>query len=227
MERERGGVPYSRSAAVYDLIYGGKDYRGESEQIGEAILQRNPDAHSLLEVACGTGLFLEQFGNRFDVAGVDRSESMLAVARERLPGVPFWRADMRDFRLADRFDAVACLFSSIGYMTERPDLERALANMAHHLEPGGVLVVDGWLRPDAIDPAAMDGGYVMAEAWATPDISVSRTGINHYQDGKTAMQMNYLIARRWGGVEHFTEHHVLGVFDDDGYVRSMGAAGLS
>ena len=42
---------------------------------------------------------------------------MLGIARHRLPGVPLHLADMRDFDLPERFDAVTCLFSSIGYLT--------------------------------------------------------------------------------------------------------------
>jgi SAM-dependent methyltransferase len=40
---------------------------------------------SLLEVGCGTGVFLEHlYQTGFDVTGVDRSESMAAAARQRL-----------------------------------------------------------------------------------------------------------------------------------------------
>lgn len=56
---------------------------------------------------------------------------------------------MRSFDLGRRFDAVTCLFRSIGYMPTVEDLSAAVATMARHLVDGGVLVVDGWVRPDA------------------------------------------------------------------------------
>ena len=56
---------------------------------------------------------------------------------------------MRTFRHADRFDVVTSLFSAIGYMTTVEDLHLAVRNMAAHLTEGGVLVVEGWVEPDA------------------------------------------------------------------------------
>ncbi len=46
-------------------------------------------------------------------------------------------------------DAVVCLFSSIGYMGSTDELDRAITTMTRHLDRGGCLIVDGWVRPDA------------------------------------------------------------------------------
>jgi SAM-dependent methyltransferase len=73
---------------------------------------------------------------------------MLGVARERLPNVPLHEGDMADFELGKRFDAVVCMFSSIGYVRSEERLRSAIAAMARHLEPGGVLVVEPWLSPE-------------------------------------------------------------------------------
>jgi SAM-dependent methyltransferase len=52
---------------------------------------------------------------------------------------------METFDIDERFDAVVCLFSSIGYTS---DLPGAMSSMARHLNPGGVHIVEPWLRPD-------------------------------------------------------------------------------
>ena len=76
---------------------------------------------------------------------------------------------MRSFELGRRFDAVTCLFSAIGYMLRRDDLDAAMATMARHLEPGGVLVVEPWFHPDGwID------GHVGADTANGPGIAVAR-----------------------------------------------------
>ena len=65
-------------------------------------------------VACGTGLHLEHLRKDYEVEGLDISEEMLTVARDRLPGVPLHVADMAD--LGTCFDAITCLASSISHM---------------------------------------------------------------------------------------------------------------
>ena len=130
---------FDRSAHVYDLLYPFKDYGAEARDLVELIGARNPSATSLLDVACGTGRHLELLRASFpDVAGVDLDEGLLAIAQERLPDVPLTRADMRTVDLGRTFDAVTCLFSSVGYLRDADELERAVGRMAAHLAPGGV-----------------------------------------------------------------------------------------
>src|SRR5436309_7679109 len=141
---------FERSARVYDLLYAFKDYDAESRDLVSLIRERDAGAASLLDVACGTGKHLELLRSTFhDVAGVDLDAGLLTVARERLPDVPFTHADMRAFDLGRTFDVVTCLFSSVGYLRDDEELVQAIGRMAAHLTPGGVLVVDGWVRPDA------------------------------------------------------------------------------
>ena len=78
---------------------------------------------------------------------------------------------MRTFRHADRFDVVTSLFSAIGYMTTIDDLHLAVRNMAAHLTEGGVLIVEGWVEPDAWEGSrassqAVVGDEVVA-AWSS------------------------------------------------------------
>src|SRR5687768_10017592 len=126
----------------------GKDYAAESAEVADLVLRRRPAARTLLDVACGTGGHLEHLRHRFTVTGFERSRHMAALCREKVPGVEIHEGDMRRFDLGVTFDAVTCLFSSIGYMTSTDDLDRAIAAMVAHLTPGGVLVIDPWFFPD-------------------------------------------------------------------------------
>src|SRR5688500_10199856 len=128
---------FSKSAEFYDALYSWKDYPAEAERIRAVVSERAPSAASLLDVACGTGHHLSHLRSWYSVEGVDVEPSLLAVAKERLPGVPFHLGDMRTFNLGRRFDVVTCLFSSIGYMQTPEDLLHALVNMAGHLAPDG------------------------------------------------------------------------------------------
>ena len=55
---------------------------------------------------------------------------MLEQAQQRVPGAPLTVADMRSLRLARRFDAIICLFSSIGYMRSTAELGQTVEAMA-------------------------------------------------------------------------------------------------
>ncbi|MGD1877137.1 MAG: class I SAM-dependent methyltransferase [Kiloniellaceae bacterium] len=96
----------------------------------------------LLDVACGTGVVAREALRRgAQVAGLDRNDGMLAVARRLAPAVD-WRdglAERIPFE-ADRFDAVTCQFGLMFF----EDRTAALREMARVVKPGGRLVVATW-----------------------------------------------------------------------------------
>ena len=140
---------FTESAAWYDRFQAGKDYAGEARRITSLIRQHQPRARTLLDVACGTGLHLRHFCETFTCHGLDLDDGLLDVARHRLPSVPLTRADMTAFNLGEQFDAVTCLFSSIGYTATTEQLHAAIRAMARHLSPGGVLIIEPWILPGA------------------------------------------------------------------------------
>lgn len=144
---------YRQSAEWYDRIYShiGKDYRAEADVVDGIIRARCPSANSLLDVGCGTGLHLEHFASMYDdVVGLDLDTGFVVRAQKR--GCNAVVGDMRSFNLDRKFDAVTCLFSAVGHVGEADDLDAAIACMAAHLVPGGVLVVEPWiLSEDWID----------------------------------------------------------------------------
>src|SRR5690606_27101074 len=73
----------------------------------------------VLDLACGWGRHSHALAETgLDVVGVDRSTELLREASSgSLGGGPWWIcADLRDLPLSDgTFEAVVCLFSSLGY----------------------------------------------------------------------------------------------------------------
>jgi SAM-dependent methyltransferase len=217
-----GAAPYARAADAYDLIYDGigKDYEAESRDVAAAVRARHPGARSLLDVACGTGGHLVHLGAAFEeVAGVELSEAMAARARRRLPGVAVHAGDMRSFDLGRPFDAVVCLFSSIGYTRTPEDLERALRRMVSHLVPGGVLVVDGWYEPDA-----WRTGYVSSDAARDDARAVARVSRSLRVGRTSVLDQTWLIATA-EGVDTVVERHELGLFTAAEVEAALTAAG--
>ena len=215
---------FEHSARVYDLLYSFKDYEAEALDLTTLVRERNPGAASLLDVACGTGKHLELLRATFpDVAGVDLDDGLLAVAHERLPDVPLTRGDMRTFDLGRTFDAVTCLFSSVGYLRDDEELAAAIGRMAAHLSPGGVLVVDGWIRPDAWWP----GTNVQGLAETSDGVAAARVARTWRDGDRTILDMRYLIATAEDGFEQQQEVHELTLFSDEAYRAAFDAASLT
>ena len=213
---------FSRSARLYDAIYASlRDYRRQAAELDRLIQERRPGARTLLDVACGTGAHLEHLSGRYEVEGLDLDPEMLAVARERLPQARFHEADMADFDLGRRFDAVVCMFSSIGYVRTEARLRAAVAAMARHLEPGGVLIVEPWLAPDAWREGHVGGVFV-----DEPELKIARVNVAERQGDLSTVDFHYLVATP-AGVEHFTELHELGLFTLDQHLEAFRAAALA
>ena len=212
---------FTRSARIYDAIYASvRDYPREAAQLDEMIQARRPGARKLLDVACGTAAHLEHLAGTYEVEGLDLDAGMLAVARERLPDVPFHDADMASFDLGRRFDAVVCMFSSIGYVQTEERLRSAIASMARHLEPAGVLVVEPWLSPDRWKDGRVGGVFV-----DEPELKIARMNVAASRGTTSIVDFHYLVATS-DGVEHFTELHELGLFTVEQQLDAFRAAGL-
>ncbi|MHB8612399.1 MAG: class I SAM-dependent methyltransferase [Candidatus Dormibacteraceae bacterium] len=216
---------YGKSARIYDLLYVGtgiKDYKAETADLRRVIEESNPTARTLLDVACGTGAHLAELRRRYEVEGVDLSHAMLAIARGSVPGIPLHQADMRTLDLGRTFDVVICLFSSIGYVTGPGELQSTVARLAAHLAPGGVLILDGWIRPDAW----RDGFRPEPEIARDDEVLVVRLASSRRDGLITELDMHHLV-QTTEGVDYFKEHHRLALTPTSDYVAAVERAGLT
>lgn len=211
-------------ASVYHRFYRerrGKDYASEVAELAGLIRERMPDASSLLDVACGTGSHLEHFAGEFDeVAGLELSEAMLALARPRLQGIPLHQGDMRDFSLGRRFTAVTCMFSSIGYLSGSAQLDSALSCCARHLVPGGVLVIEPWWFPETF----LDG-YVAGDVVTVEGQTIARVSHSVRDGHMTRMEIHWVVADATNGPRHLVQQHELTLFEREQYEKAFAQAG--
>lgn len=215
---------YERSVEVYDLLYEQLvDYDANAARVVELIRERHPQAATLLEVASGTGAYLERFNRSFEVVGLDRSPAMLERAIDKLPGVEMVEGDMTGFDLGRRFDAVVCLFSSIAYVQTLEGLSSTMASFARHLNPGGVVVLEPWFPADK-----WDDGYVGAMVARSDDMAVARSSTSIRIDGRrVVMYFGFAVAYPDGRVDTYVEEHSTGQFTVDEHLEAFAAAGLA
>jgi len=210
--------------AVYDAIcdsYSSKDYESESKHLMHLIRRhKRSNGRSLLEVPCGTGRHLHYLKAWFDVEGLDINPKMLALARKRNPGIRFHRGNMLTFKLPERFDAVTCLYSAIGYMTTVTQLRRAVKNMSFHLKAGGVLMVEPW-----ITPREFKCGSLHAVLVNQPKLKLVRIGRSSARGRTSIINFHYLVATQ-KTARYFSQSNKLGLFTHAEYLASFQSACL-
>jgi SAM-dependent methyltransferase len=231
--------PYSHpgSAQVYDAVYAEHHpYAGGAAKVLEVVRQagdgRDPTSMSLLDVGCGTGRHLELLAGEFgSVAGVDLSEVQLAAAAERLgPGIPLYHGDMLALGsvVGDRpragqaptFDVILCLHSSIAYLASAGELTTAIGEMARLLAPGGMLIIEPWLRPDTYRSFGVITYFI-----DRPDLKVARMCVSDREGDVSVLDMHHLVGRP-EGIEHYVEAHRLRMFSEAEFDRAFRVAGV-
>lgn len=215
---------FSESTDLYDLVYRQfKDYEEESRRISDLLGRVHPEATTVLDVACGTGeharILAREHGYRVD--GLDLEPEFVRLAQEKHPDGRFVCGDMSGFDLGKRYDAVLCLFSSIGYVRTLENVERTLRRFREHLAAGGVVVVEPWIEPDA-----WQSGSVFMHTAEDEDVTVCRMSHSTRRGSISVLEFHYLIGRG-EGIEHATEIHELGLFTREELERCFAAAGFT
>ena len=161
------------SGDVYDSTYERRAAAGENVH-GEADFVERFAPASVLDAGCGTGRVGRELARRgLDVVGVDLDSSMLATARRKAPLVDWRLADLATVDLAGSFD-VAVMAGNVMIFLAPGSEQAVVANVARHLNPGGLLIAGFQIIPDRLtieryDEIASLAGLALAERWSTWD----------------------------------------------------------
>ena len=211
---------YSRLAGVYDDIVVDPCHDRWASFLHERWRADPVGVRSVLDLCCGTGLLAGELTARgYRVVGVDASDAMLALARERLGlEVTFHRMTLPDLALDGVFDAAVCTFDGLNYLTA-DELRSTFAAVALHLRPGGWLVFD--LHTDAMMDFTVANPTVAGRA-AGNDFVISSVVDARARTCDTRIE---LTRPRHG--DPFTEQHRQ-YFHTDAVVRTaLGDAGFA
>jgi len=93
-----------------------------------------------LDVGCGcTGRFIDLLiAEGFEPEGLDVSEKMIALARQRHPGVVFHHQDICEWRAQEKYDFITAWDSIWHIPLERQ--EKVITALVSCLNPGGVFI---------------------------------------------------------------------------------------
>jgi SAM-dependent methyltransferase len=215
---------FTESAELYDLIYSGfKDYAAEAARLAELLRSLDPACRTVLDVGCGSGEHarLLATAHGFAVDGIDLDPAFVRIARAKHPAGRFAEADMSAFHLTRRYDAILCLFGSIGYARTLDRLGGALRCFREHVHGHGVLVVEPWFAP-----GALAAGRHSERTAERPGVRVRRVGTTEIEGRISRLHFAYTIETA-DGTRDATETHELGLFTLEEMRAAFAAAGWS
>jgi SAM-dependent methyltransferase len=212
---------YNELARYYDYVYDWKDYAADVRRLEDLISQyKRSSGNTLLDIGCGTGSHLKLLEGTFSCTGIDVSEPMLEIAREKLKRTTLIQDDMLTFDLGRGFDVAVSLFSTIGYANTIDELTAVAGRISAHLVDGGITVIEPWLRKEDIKPS-----YVGMNTYDSEELRISRMGRLVIEEDISIFEAHYLIAEG-GEVRYLVDSHRLGLFGEDDIVGCLEAAGL-
>ena len=139
-------MAYNEFASFYDEFNGEADYDALYSQIHAKLEAHGIHDGIVADLGCGTGeltLMLTQAG--YDMIGIDQSEEMLCVVRDKaeqlgLSGrLLLLRQDLLKLDLYGTIRAAVSTFDTFNHI---PDLDTAIANAGFFMEKGGVFLFD-------------------------------------------------------------------------------------
>lgn len=138
---------YSEFAFVYDRLMSDVDYKARADYLLKLFLKFDRKPALLLDVACGTGAFSNEFADMgMEVIGADPSAEMLSVAREntadRGNSILFLCQKAEELDLYGTVDGAVCCLDSLNHITDYNDLCRAVSRVSLFLEKDRLFIFD-------------------------------------------------------------------------------------
>ncbi|MFW5689771.1 MAG: SAM-dependent methyltransferase [Spirochaetota bacterium] len=131
-----------------------------------AHLGRDPEGVRLLDLACGPGLYAEQFAARgVVVTGIDFSSVSIKHARKQAKQqgleIEYREEDLTEARLGGPYDVVTLIYGEFCTFSER-ERRDLLNRIRESLAPGGMLVLDVFTDAYVKRNRSQDEWYVSA-----------------------------------------------------------------
>lgn len=196
-------------ALLYDALYEDQDFDADLEDILSSVNDYGQPTISkkyLIDVGCGTGNHLTKLVPHFNLTGVDLSESMLDICKSKVPNVPLYQGNARDFTTDRKFDVAIMMSAVLGYQHANSDVKTTINNIKKHLNPQGLFIFDVW-----------HGNTVLKESPSVRVKDISVNGISILRSVKPTLLEDINICKceyTWFSYEsgkftkHMESHHI-------------------
>jgi len=133
-------------SAEYELLGYPHTEIGDCDFLEDVFTTFGHKVKDVLDIACGTGRHAIEMAKRgYAVTGIDISENMLRVAKEKASDqtlqIEFMQKDMSKLDLDEGFDAAYSLFNSLSLITRNTNLIGFMNGVHRSLRKDGLLIV--------------------------------------------------------------------------------------
>ena len=175
-----------KMAAIFDAMYQTFiDYDEEYQFYNHLIKENN--CKTILEIGSGTGNLARRFQkNNQEYIGLDYSQSMIAIAKERNKNCTFIHGDMRQFELEKPVDSILITGRSTSYLTTNEDVNSTFESIYKNFTEDGILIFD-FIDANRFIPFTKENQVIIHKA--------EYDGILYYRDSnwKTTSSENFML----------------------------------
>ncbi len=214
---------YTDLAWIWPVMSPPEDYIEEAEYFASLIEKyaKSP-VKTVLNLGCGGGHVDKTLKAHYRITGVDKSETMLELARKLNPEAEYFQGDMRNVRLGRLFDAVV-VHDAISYMLSEDDLRAVFETAYAHLKPGGL-----FLTVVEETPEAFKQNKILHYSHADNGLEV--TSVEYYYDPNvrdTTYDITFIyLIRQNNKLRVEVDNHVCGIFPMAVWHRALADAGF-
>lgn len=154
-----------KQAKYYEIAFGFVDQKKQADLFEEFIKKLSKRrVESVLDIACGTALQLEEMASRgYKTLGLDASSEMLNYVKskslEKGLEIKIIKADMNNFKLKQKVDFAYIMMGSIIYAKNNELFLSHLNSVADTLNSGGLYLIENLV----IDWA--DSAFLKPQSW--------------------------------------------------------------
>lgn len=222
-----GSALYETLARVYDMSGQSRFSLKMVSYMLEILALRRAKPRKIVDLACGTGAAAVALARRkFDVAGVDGSQAMLARAQARAArwkvAVDWRQQSLTALDLPGGYDLATCFFDSLNHLTDPAELRQALYGVRRILAPGGLFFFD------------MNTRYALEKVWN--NVSDSHLDVDYARfwkarfDAETqlgTLETTYFVHDEADLFRRVEATHVARGYDPDEVVAGLKEAGFT
>ncbi|HRH23196.1 MAG TPA: bifunctional class I SAM-dependent methyltransferase/NUDIX hydrolase [Candidatus Magasanikbacteria bacterium] len=100
---------------------------------------------TVLDIGCGNGRVYQLCENlQVPYTGIDQSENLISIAREKNPGVRFGVGEMTELPYEDASFSVIICVATFNHLPDRDSRLKSLSEMKRVLKPGGIILMTNW-----------------------------------------------------------------------------------